>query len=135
LIDLVYSVDAAYRRNAGGAQWMMRDATTAYIRKLKDGQQRYLWNPGSPSEGQPQTLEGYEVINGPASPAYGTAVKSILFGDWSSYAVLDFGQVTFVRSEERYLEEDSTAFRMVHRAGGTLWDLTGALKSFRGGSA
>ncbi|MDY0410655.1 phage major capsid protein [Virgibacillus soli] len=42
IIDLVYSLKAPYRKNA---VFIMNDATIKAIRKLKDGQGQYLWQP------------------------------------------------------------------------------------------
>ena len=52
IIDLVYSLKAPYRKNAS---FIMNDATIKAIRKLKDGQGQYLWQP-SLTAGTPDTL-------------------------------------------------------------------------------
>ncbi|ABF71308.1 p005a [Rhizobium phage 16-3] len=51
LIDLLHSVNAAYRRSPK-ARWMFADTTLAAIRKLKDGQNNYLWQNGQRSDGR-----------------------------------------------------------------------------------
>ena len=43
IIDLFHSVDRAYR---GNSSFMAADSTVAAIRKLKDGDSQYLWQPG-----------------------------------------------------------------------------------------
>jgi HK97 family phage major capsid protein len=42
LIDLVYALKSPYRRNAS---FLMRDITVSAIRKLKDNNGQYLWQP------------------------------------------------------------------------------------------
>ena len=54
LIDLFYSLKAPYRRNA---VWVLNDSTIKAIRKLKDNQGQYLWQP-SLTAGAPDLLLG-----------------------------------------------------------------------------
>jgi HK97 family phage major capsid protein len=54
LIDLFYSVAPVYRKSAA-ASWLFQDATLGAVRKLKDSQGRYLWEP-SLVAGAPDTL-------------------------------------------------------------------------------
>lgn len=57
LIDLVYTLNSAYRANA---VWVMNSVTTGAVRKLKDADGQYLWAPGL-AAGQPDRLLGYMV--------------------------------------------------------------------------
>ncbi len=116
LVDLVYSVDVAYR---GNARWMLKDATMAIIRKLLDGQNRPLWEP-SVQAGQPDTLMGYPiVINNDVATAAANA-KSIYFGDFSKYVIRDVTGVQLVRMTERYADYLQTGYYAFQRTGGRL---------------
>lgn len=87
LIDLLYSLPASYR-NAPGAAWGMNGTTLAAVRKLKDGQQNFLWQP-SYQAGQPETLLGKPVVEMVDMPDIGDGNFPIIFGDWSAYRILD----------------------------------------------
>ncbi len=64
LIDLVYSLKAPYRRNA---KFLMKDSTISALRKLKDSNGVYLWQP-SVQAGQPDRLLGYPLYTSPYVP-------------------------------------------------------------------
>lgn len=87
LIDLVYALPAAYR-NATGAAWAMNGTTLAAVRKLKDGQNNYLWQP-SYQAGAPETLLGKPVVEMVDMPDIADGAYPIIFGDWSAYRILD----------------------------------------------
>lgn len=109
LIDLIHSVDPAYRQ-AGACKWAMADSSLKVIRKLKDSQNRPLWEP-SLQAGSPDNLLGYAVIVDNGMPTMAASAKSIAFGDFSSGMVLrsvSGGQL--VRLEERYADYLQTGF-------------------------
>ena len=86
LIDLVYSLKPAYR--ASGV-WMLNGATLAVIRKLKDGQGNFLWQP-SIQAGQPETILGRPVIEAADMPDIGAGAEPIIFGDIArAYRIFD----------------------------------------------
>jgi HK97 family phage major capsid protein len=87
LIDLLYALPAAYR-NASGAAWAMNGTTLAAVRKLKDGQNNYLWQP-SFQAGQPETILGKPVVEMVDMPDIGDGNFPIVFGDWSAYRIVD----------------------------------------------
>ena len=114
LIDLTHSLDRPYRRNA---VWMMNDSTAKIIRKLKDGDGQYLWQPGLQA-GQPDVLFGRPVITSAAMPAATTGSKSIIFGDMSNYTVADRLGATLQRLSEIYLPTGQIGFRAYKRTDG-----------------
>ena len=77
LIDLFYSLKAPYRRNA---VWVLNDSTIKAIRKLKDNQGQYLWQP-SLTAGAPDLLLGKPVRTSAYMPAIAADAKTIAFGD------------------------------------------------------
>jgi len=108
VIDLVHSVDPAYRMGASG--FAMNDAVLLYARKLKLADGQYLWQPGM-SAGTPDRLYGYPVaILQGMSSTFTTGQKLILFGDFSKFVVRDVANVRFYRLDERYRDTDQTAF-------------------------
>ncbi len=58
LVDLVYALKSGYRQNAS---WVMNRKTQGAIRKLKDSDGNYLWQPGL-AAGQPETILGKPVL-------------------------------------------------------------------------
>jgi HK97 family phage major capsid protein len=133
LIDLFFSVIAPYR-NSPGCAWLMRDLTLANVRKLKDTQNQYLWQP-SLQVGAPDTLLGKPVYTDPAVAAVGLSARSVLFGDMSRYFVRQVRDIRFERSDEFAFNSDLVTFRCVMRGDGGLADTTGAIKHFIGNAA
>lgn len=124
LIDLFFSVIGPYRRNA---YWMMNDSTLAQVRKLKDADGQYLWEP-SLRQGVPDRLLGRPVItdHNIAAPAVGA--KTVVFGDFSGYYIRDVGSMRFERSTDYAFGSDLVTFRSIMRTDGKLVDTTGAVK-------
>lgn len=102
IIDLIHSVDPAYRANPKAA-FMFNDATLAILRKLKDGDGNYLWQMGDVTKGAPGTLLGYRYYINQAMasvPASASASRVMIFGDLAKYYVRKVGSpVTFVARE------------------------------------
>lgn len=85
LITLMYGLPTQYR-NVG--TWGMNSSTLSYIRKLKDGQGNYLWQP-SFQAGQPETILGRPVVEMPDMDSIATGKSPIIFGDFSGYRIVD----------------------------------------------
>lgn len=130
LIDLFYSVNAKYRAKGF---WFMRDATLGKIRKIKDSDNQYLWQPGL-TIGAPETLLGRPIVADPNVAATGTSAKSVAFGDFSGYFIRDVGVVEVSRSDDYAFNTDQVTFRGVLRTDGDLIDAN-AIKAFVGGTA
>lgn len=137
LVDLFYSVIAPYR-NSSAARWIIRDASVAAIRKLKDTTGQYIWSPGlatnSTGPGATDTLLGKPVLTDPGVAAVALSAKSVVFGDMSQYFVRMVNGVRFERSDDYAFNTDLVTFRALMRADGALVDLTGAVKYFQGGA-
>lgn len=107
LIDLFHSLDPAYRANA---RWMMHDGIAKVVRKLKDGESQYLWQPGLQA-GMPDLLLGKPVsINQNMQATVVTATKTILFGDFMKYKIREVSAVRMRRLVERYADFDQDGF-------------------------
>lgn len=133
LIDLTYSVNQAYRRQPGCA-FQMRDASIAAVRKLKDSQNRYLFEP-SLAAGQPDTLLGFPLLSNPDVAATALSARSVLFGLVSKYYVRQAGAIRLDRSDEFAFNADLITFRASLRLDGALVDTTGAVRHFIGNAA
>ena len=80
LVDLVHSLRTPYRQ---GAAWVMNSAVLARIRKMKDGQGSFIWQPALSAD-QPATLLGYPVIEADAMPDLAADSVSIAFGNFKA---------------------------------------------------
>nr|DAR21915.1 MAG TPA: major capsid protein [Caudoviricetes sp.] len=107
LIDLVYSLKAPYRKRA---RFLFNDQTIKAIRKLKDGNGQFLWQPG-----QPNTLLGYNYETSTHMPIIGAGAKPILFGDFSSYWIADRDGRSIQRLNELYAATGQIGFRVTQR--------------------
>lgn len=110
LIDLIHSVDPAYRMGPNVA-FMFNDTTLAAIKKLQLGSSDSspLWVP-SMREGEPGTIWGYRYVINQDMPTIATGVKSIAFGDFNYYVIREVRQPTFVRLNELYMANLSQGF-------------------------
>ena len=118
LIDLVHSVDVAYRQKA---RFMMHDLTLKALKKMKDSQNRPLWLPGL-AEREPDTINGYAYTVNNDMAQMAASAKSILFGDFSNYVIRDVKDIQVVRLVERYAEYGQVGFVALARADGNLLD-------------
>jgi HK97 family phage major capsid protein len=118
LFDLFHSVDIAYRPNA---RWMMSDTTALALRKVKDGNGQYLWQPGLQMSA-PDMLLGKPVVinNDMAVPA--ASAKSILFGDFSTYYIREVRALQVVRLEELYAANGQNGYMLFARLDAGLVD-------------
>ena len=119
LIGLYHSVDPAYRVNA---TWMMHDNVILAIRKLKDGDNQYLWQPGLQA-GVPDRLLGAPVIvNQQMASTIEASAKTVLFGQMSKYIIRDVASLRLLRLVERYADYDQQGFVAFSRHDGDLLD-------------
>ena len=116
VIDLFYSVKAPYRKNA---VWVLNDSTVRAIRKLKDSNGQYLWQPAL-HEGDHETLLGKKILTSPYMPEIAAGAKVIMFGDLSFYWIGDRQGITFKRLNERYADMGQVGFLASKRVDGKL---------------
>jgi len=101
LIDLIHAVDPAYR-NSPNTAMMMNDSTLKAVRKLKDSQNRYLWEIGGYAADMPQTILGYPVVVNQDMASIATGNKTVLFGDMSAFYVRKVGDPAIFVARERF---------------------------------
>lgn len=107
ILDLVYSLKSPYRRNA---KFLLHEKTVAAIRKLKDGNGVYMWQPAL-TAGEPDRLLGYPVVCSPYVPQLGTAGNLVAaFGDFKNYWIADRMGITVQRLNELYATNGQVGF-------------------------
>ena len=116
VIDLFYSLKAPYRKNA---VWVLNDATVKQIRKLKDSNGQYLWQP-SLVAGTPDTILGRPVKTSAFMPTAAAGAKTIAFGDFKYYWIADRQGRTFKKLSELYAANGQVGFMGTQRVDGKL---------------
>lgn len=114
MIDLMYSLPAAYR-NAG--TWMLNGTTLAAIRKLKDADGRFLWQPAF-TAGQPETILGRPVVEAVDMPDIASGAFPILYGDFSAYRIVDRLAMTILSDPYTQAIKGVTRIHATRRVGG-----------------
>ncbi len=114
LISLVYALKSPYRRNA---KFLMNDATISAIRKLKDQNGAYLWQP-SVQAGQPDRLLGYEIFTSPYVPTMAAGALTVAFGDFKNYWIGDRSGRTVQRLNELYATNGQIGYVATERVDG-----------------
>lgn len=113
LIDLYYSLKATYRN---GAAWLMSDAVMGSIRKLKDGDDNYLWAPPTDSA-EMATILGKPVYNDDNMQAVGANAFPIAFGNFKrGYLIVDRFGIRVLR--DPYTNKPWVHFYTTKRVGG-----------------
>ena len=111
MIDLVYGLKRPYRKKAS---FIMNDATLATLRKLKDNNGAYIWQP-SYKEGEPDRVLGYPVHTSAFAPK-----NAIAFGDYSYYNSGDRGSRSFADLRELFAGNGMVGFVAKERVDGKL---------------
>ena len=116
LISLVYALKRPYRKNAA---FIANDQTLAAIRKLKDANGVYLWQP-SYQMGEPDRIFGYPVYTTPYMPIVEAGHIVLAFGDYSYYNIGDRGVRSMQVLKELFAEHGMVGFVMKERVDGKL---------------
>lgn len=115
LHDLVQSLRSAYRQ---GAVFVMNSKTLAVIRKFKDSQGAFLWQPGLMA-GQPASLLGYPVIEAEDMPDIAADSLSIAFGNFvNGYVIAERTATRILR--DPYSNKPFVHFYATKRLGGAV---------------
>jgi HK97 family phage major capsid protein len=129
IVELVYALGAAYRKNA---VFVMNSKTTAKVRKLKDTDGRFLWSDGL-AAGEPARLMGYPVLVAEDMPDPATDSMSIAFGDFSAgYTVAERPDLRILR--DPFSAKPHVLFYATKRVGGDVSDFA-AIKLMKFGLA
>jgi HK97 family phage major capsid protein len=116
-ITLVYKLKAMHR---GMANWVTNRATLAEMRKLKDGNNQYLWQPGLQA-GQPSSFLGYGVTEAEDMPAVAANAFPLAFGNFKAgYLINDRFGVRVLR--DPFTAKPYVEFYTTKRVGGAVVD-------------
>lgn len=116
LLDLYHSLKAPYRKNA---VWVLNDSTVKAIRKLKDNNGNYLWQPALTAN-TPDTILGRPVYTSSYVPTIAAGAKTIAFGDFKYYWIADRQSRSFKRLSELYAPTGQVGFLATQRVDGKL---------------
>ncbi len=98
LLDLIYSVDADYENM--GAKFMFHRNQLKLIRKLKDGEGRYLFQ-ADPTGGSPPTIHGKQFqLNFDMVSTTTSTDKVALFGAFQKFLIRDVGSIEIVQLDQ-----------------------------------
>ena len=111
ILDLIYKLKRPYRKNAS---FIMNDATLAQIRKLKDNNGQYLWQP-SYQANEPDKILGYNIRTSAFAPT-----DAIAFGDYKYYNIGDRGSRSFKQLNELFAGNGMIGYVAKERVGGLL---------------
>ena len=106
VIDLVYKLKRPYRKNAA---FITSDSTLAQIRKLKDSNGNYLWQPAL-TAGEPDRILGYPVYTSAYMPKIAKGAAVMAFGDFSYYNIGDRGTRSVAELKELYAANGLVGF-------------------------
>ena len=116
IVNLVYSLKRPYRKNA---KFILNDQTIATLRKLKDGNGQYIWQPALQA-GEPDRLLGFEVLTSAYVPTIAAGAPVIAFGDFSYYNIGDRGVRSFAELKELFAGNGMIGFVAKERNDGKL---------------
>ena len=98
---------------------MLNDSTVKALRKLKDGNGNYIWQP-SVSAGVPDTILNRPYKTSSYVPEIGAGKKCMAFGDFSYYWIADRSGRTFKRLNELFAMTGQVGFLAMERLDGKL---------------
>jgi HK97 family phage major capsid protein len=127
LVDLIYALKAGYRQNG---RWMLNRTTQAQIRKFKDSQGNYLWQPAATPDGNASLLS-FPVVESEYMPDIATDSHAVAFGDFKrGYLIVDRVGVRVLR--DPYSTKPYILFYTTKRVGGGIQDFD-AIKTLKFG--
>ncbi|MBM1309794.1 phage major capsid protein [Sulfitobacter mediterraneus] len=129
IVDLVYALGAQYRANGS---FVMNSKTAGLVRKLKDGDGRFMWSDGL-AAGEPARLMGYPVLVAEDMPDVASDAMAIAFGDFNAgYTVAERPDLRILR--DPFSAKPHVLFYATKRVGGDVSDFA-AIKLLKFGLA
>ena len=116
IINLVYNLKRPYRKNAA---FITNDKTLAALRKLKDNNGVYLWQPAL-TAGEPDRLFGYAIHTSQFAPEATAGKAAMAFGDFSYYNIGDRGSRSMQELKELFAGNGMVGYVMKERVDGRL---------------
>jgi HK97 family phage major capsid protein len=116
ILNLIYALKRPYRKNAS---FILNDQTLAVLRKLKDNNNAYIWQP-SYQAGEPDRLAGYAIHTSAYAPVVAAGKPAIAFGDYSYYNIGDRGARSFQELKELFAGNGMIGYVAKERVDGKL---------------
>ena len=116
IINLVYTLKRPYRKSAA---FITNDKTLASLRKLKDNNGAYLWQPAL-TAGEPDCLFGYAIHTSQFAPEAAAGKPAMAFGDFSYYNIGDRGSRSMQELKELFAGNGMVGYVMKERVDGRL---------------
>ena len=116
VINLIYALKRPYRKNAA---FIVNDQTLLILRKLKDGNGAYMWQPSLQTT-EPDRLLGYPIYTSAFMPTVEAGKPVIAFGDYSYYNIGDRGVRSFQELKELYAGNGMIGYVAKERVDGKL---------------
>ena len=116
VMDLFYAVKSPYRKKA---VWVLNDTTVKALRKLKDNNGNYIWQP-SVQAGQPDMILNRPYHTSAYVPEVAAGAKVMAFGDFSYYWIADWQGRSFKRLNELFAANGQVGFLASQRVDGKL---------------
>lgn len=117
LLSLKYGIKTDYARNA---TWAMNRTTMGSVRKLKDGQSNYIWQPGI-AQGRPNTIDGDPYVEVPDMPNEGANTYPVAYGDFRrGYTLVDRIVMQMLRDPYTQATSGNIRFLFRRRVGGAV---------------
>ncbi|MEM1388351.1 MAG: phage major capsid protein [Pseudomonadota bacterium] len=117
IVDLVYALNAPYRANG---TFVLNSKTAGAVRKLKDGDGRFLWSDGL-AAGEPARLMGYPVLVAEDMPDIAAGANAIAFGDFAQgYTIAERPELRILR--DPFSAKPNVLFYATKRVGGDVSD-------------
>ena len=116
IINLVYTLKRPYRKSA---TFITNDKTLASLRKLKDNNGAYLWQPAL-TAGEPDRLFGYAIHTSQFAPEAAAGKPAMAFGDFSYYNIGDRGARSMQELNELFAGNGMVGYVMKERVDGRL---------------
>lgn len=116
VMDLFYAVKSPYRKKA---VWVLNDTTVKMLRKLKDNNGNYIWQP-SVQAGLPDMILNRPYHTSTFVPEVAAGSKVMAFGDFSYYWIADRQGRSFKRLNELHAASGQVGFLASQRVDGKL---------------
>lgn len=116
IINLVYTLKRPYRKSAA---FITNDKTLASLRKLKDNNGAYLWQPAL-TAGEPDRLFGYAIHTSQFAPEAAAGKSAMAFGDFSYYNIGDRGSRSMQELKKLFAGNGMVGYVMKERVDGRL---------------
>ncbi|MBP7704192.1 MAG: phage major capsid protein [Caulobacter sp.] len=117
LLSLKHAIKTAYARNAS---WALNRTTLGAVRKLKDADKGYIWQPGI-ALGKPNTIDGDPYVEVPDMPSEGAGTYPIAYGDFQrAYTLVDRIAMQLLRDPYTQATSGNIRFLFRRRVGGAV---------------